>query len=184
MLKETNMAQVPENIKNMWFDAAKEPVTISEPTNYTKSSAIDSLIEKLETENEALFLVIEGLLDRLVTEETLVGIKVSSRPTRKHMVAVANAIKNLPPEERQGHHKTAAAYFAKHNERFNHSKFRQACGVSDGMDSSDYVKEQTILEKFKKVSSEIRHLMKDKGYPKERAVAAALQMKSKGELED
>ncbi|NDB81698.1 MAG: hypothetical protein EB127_02965 [Alphaproteobacteria bacterium] len=137
------MAQLPENIKNMWFNAAKEPVTISEPTNYTKNSAIDSLIEKIETENEALFLVIEDLLDRLVTEdvEILAGVKVPKRSTRKHMKEVAARIASLRPEERGRHHKQAAAYFARSNPRFNHEKFRKACGISDGMEQSDYVKE-------------------------------------------
>jgi hypothetical protein len=46
------------------------------------------------------------------------------------------------------------------------------------------VKEETLLEKFKKVSSEIRHLMKDKGYPQKRAVAAALSMKREGKLSE
>jgi len=180
--------------------------------------------------------------------ETLVGIKVPARSTRKHMVQVANAISNLRPEERQAEHDKAAAYFRRANANFNPERFRKASGVSTGMHSDDYVKEtaesgklmtdlqevskktkdayiakrgsqlqrmttgldhyrnlltgkqqanavkgikramgikeDTLLEKFKKVSSEIRHLMKDKGYPQKRAVAAALSMKRKGELEE
>ena len=177
------MSQIPENIKNMWLDAANEPRVISEPTQ--TGSHIDSLIEKLETENEALFLVIENLLSRLDEDvETLVGIKVPKRSTRKHMRQVAAAIANLRPEERKAHHDKAAAYFRRANPNFKADVFRKASGVSDGMERSDYRTEGTILERYKKVSSEIRHLIKDKGYPQKRAVAAALSMKRKGELEE
>ena len=192
------------------------------------SKNIDALIESLQTENEALILVIEELVARLdealdpvgkedkdvnndgkvdgtdkyllnrrkaigkaiskkkVNEdvETLVGIKVPARSTRKHMVQVANAISNLRPEERQAEHDKAAAYFRRANPNFNPERFRKASGVSTGMHSDDYVKEDTLLEKFKKVSSEIRHLMKDKGYPQKRAVAAALSMKREGKLSE
>lgn len=116
--------------------------------------------------------------------ETLVGIKVPKNSTRKHMREVAAAIANLRPEERKAHHDKAAAYFRKSNPRFNAQKFRTACGVSDGMEQSDYRTEGTILERYKTVSSEIRHLIRDKGYPQNRAVAAALQMKSAGKLEE
>ena len=44
--------------------------------------------------------------------------------------------------------------------------------------------EETLTEKFKKVASEIRHLMMDKGYPQKRAVAAALSMERAGKLEE
>lgn len=235
------------------------------------SKNIDALIESLQTENEALILVIEELVARLdealdpvgkedkdvnndgkvdgtdkyllnrrkaigkamkkkVNEdvETLVGIKVPARSTRKHMVQVANAISNLRPEEREAEHDKAAAYFRRANANFNPERFRKASGVSTGMHSDDYVKEEwkslkktkadlnairasgkkvsvqhgegdtlyrvskakksikedTLLEKFKKVSSEIRHLMKDKGYPQKRAVAAALSMKREGKLSE
>ena len=193
------------------------------------SKNIDALIESLQTENEALILVIEELVARLdealdpvgkedkdvnndgkvdgtdkyllnrrkaigksiakkkkVNEdvETLVGIKVPARSTRKHMVQVANAISNLRPEERKAEHDKAAAYFRRANANFNPERFRKASGVSTGMHSDDYVKEDTLLEKFKKVSSEIRHLMKDKGYPQKRAVAAALSMKREGKLSE
>lgn len=191
------------------------------------SKNIDALIESLQTENEALILVIEELVARLdealdpvgkedkdvnndgkvdgtdkyllnrrkaigkaikkkVNEdvETLVGIKVPARSTRKHMVQVANAISNLRPEEREAEHDKAAAYFRRANANFNPERFRKASGVSTGMHSDDYVKEDTLLEKFKKVSSEIRHLMKDKGYPQKRAVAAALSMKREGKLSE
>lgn len=192
------------------------------------SKNIDALIESLQTENEALILVIEELIARLdealdpvgkedkdvnndgkvdgtdkyllnrrkaigkaiakkkVNEdvETLVGIKVPARSTRKHMVQVANAISNLRPEERKAEHDKAAAYFRRANANFNPERFRKASGVSTGMHSDDYVKEDTLLEKFKKVSSEIRHLMKDKGYPQKRAVAAALSMKREGKLSE
>ena len=177
--------------------------------------------------------------------ETLVGIKVPKRSTRKHMVQVAKAIANLRPEEREAEHDKAAAYFRKSNANFNPERFRKASEVSTGMHSDDYqkesveqidelskatkdayvakrgsqlismmygpeknyanyaaltgkqqanavkgikralgVKEETLLEKFKKVSSEIRHLIKDKGYPQKRAVAAALSMKRDGKLEE
>ena len=191
------------------------------------SKNIDALIESLQTENEALILVIEELVARLdealdpvgkedkdvnndgkvdgtdkyllnrrkaigkaigkkkVNEdvETLVGIKVPARSTRKHMVQVAKAISNLRPEERQAEHDKAAAYFRRANANFNPERFRKASGVSTGMHSDDYVKEDTLLEKFKKVSSEIRHLMK-KGYPQKRAVAAALSMDREGKLSE
>jgi hypothetical protein len=174
--------------------------------------------------------------------ETLTGIKVPKRSTRKHMVQVAKAIANLRPEERPAEHKKAAMYFYKSNPNFDAQRFRKASGISDGMEKSDYqkesveqideiskatkdayvakrgsqlssmmygsgkhyasltgkqqanavkgikramnVKEETLLEKFKKVSSEIRHLIKDKGYPQKRAVAAALQMKREGKLSE
>ena len=174
--------------------------------------------------------------------ETLVGIKVPKRSTRKHMVQVAKAIANLRPEERPAEHKKAAMYFYKSNPNFDAQRFRKASGISDGMEKSDYqkesveqideiskatkdayvakrgsqlssmmygsgkhyasltgkqqanaakgikramnVKEETLLEKFKKVSSEIRHLMRDKGYPQKRAVAAALSMKREGKLSE
>jgi hypothetical protein len=116
--------------------------------------------------------------------ETLVGIKVPKRSTRKHMVQVAKAIANLRPEERPAEHKKAAMYFYKSNPNFDAQRFRKASGISDGMERSDYVKEETLLEKFKKVSSEIRHLMRDKGYPQKRAVAAALSMKREGKLSE
>jgi hypothetical protein len=233
--------------------------------------------------------------------ETLVGIKVPKRSTRKHMVQVAKAIANLRPEERRAEHDKAAAYFRKSNANFNPERFRKASEVSTGMHSDDYVneahigksgfptqdertfadriklgakldargetkgaekrawhaldrwaqrkaakknsvkeeaeqidelskatrdayvakrgsqlssmmygsgkhyasltgkqqanavkgikramsvKEETLLEKFKKVSSEIRHLIKDKGYPQKRAVAAALSMKREGKLSE
>jgi hypothetical protein len=247
--------------------------------------------------------------------ETLTGIKVPKRSTRKHMVQVAKAIANLRPEERPAEHKKAAMYFYKSNPNFDAQRFRKASGISDGMEKSDYqkesveqidelnkktlgsyirkassdlarktsdadlhneymgdvgtskarlaqerkkisqrkrgigqavsrltteahigksgfptqdertfadriklgakldakgetkgaekrayhaldkwaqrkatmknsVKEETLLEKFKKVSSEIRHLMKDKGYPQKRAVAAALSMKREGKLSE
>jgi len=245
--------------------------------------------------------------------ETLVGIKVPKRSTRKHMVQVAKAIANLRPEERRAEHDKAAAYFRKSNANFNPERFRKASEVSTGMHSDDYqkesveqidelskatlgsyirkassdlaritsdaalhneymgdvgtskarlakelekisqrkrgigravrrltaeahigksgfptqdertfrdriklgakldakgetkgaekrawhaldrwaqrkaaknnsVKEETLLEKYKKVSSEIRHLMRDKGYPQKRAVAAALSMERAGKL--
>jgi uncharacterized C2H2 Zn-finger protein len=195
---------------------------------------IDALIESLQTENEALILVIEELVARLdeakkkpaldpvgkedsdvnndgkrnktdsyllnrrkaigkaignkkkVNEdvETLTGIKVPKNSTRKHMVQVAKAIANLRPEEREKEHDKAAGYFRKSNPRFNAERFRKASGVSTGMHSDDYVKEETLVEKFKKVSSEIRHLIKDKGYPQKRAVAAALSMKREGKLSE
>jgi len=193
---------------------------------------IDALIESLQTENEALILVIEELVARLdeakkkpaldpvgqedsdvnndgktnktdsyllnrrkaigkamknkVNEdvETLTGIKVPKRSTRKHMVQVAKSIANLRPEERPAEHKKAAMYFARSNPNFNAERFRKACNMSDGMERSDYVKEETLTEKFKKVASEIRHLINDKGYPQKRAVAAALQMKRAGKLEE
>ena len=174
--------------------------------------------------------------------ETLVGIKVPKRSTRKHMVQVAKAIANLRPEERRAEHDKAAAYFRKSNANFNPERFRKASEVSTGMHSDDYqkesveqideiskatkdayvakrgsqlssmmygsgkhyasltgkqqenavkgikramsVKEETLLEKFKRVSSEIRHLIKDKGYPQKRAVAAALSMKREGKLSE
>ena len=116
--------------------------------------------------------------------ETLTGIKVPKRSTRKHMVQVAKAIANLRPEERPAEHKKAAMYFYKSNPNFDAQRFRKASGISDGMERSDYVKEETLLEKFKKVSSEIRHLMRDKGYPQKRAVAAALSMKREGKLSE
>jgi hypothetical protein len=174
--------------------------------------------------------------------ETLTGIKVPKRSTRKHMVQVAKAIANLRPEERPAEHKKAAMYFYKSNPNFDAQRFRKASGISDGMEKSDYqkesveqideiskatkdayvakrgsqlssmmygsgkhyasltgkqqanaakgikramsVKEETLLEKFKKVSSEIRHLMRDKGYPQKRAVAAALSMKREGKLSE
>lgn len=116
--------------------------------------------------------------------ETLVGIKVPKRSTRQHMRKVAAAIAALRPEEREEHHKKAAEYFRRANQNFNPHKFRTACNVSDGMERSDYQKEETILEKFEKVSSEIRHLINKKGYSKNRAVAAALNMKRKGELDE
>jgi len=116
--------------------------------------------------------------------ETLTGIKVPKRSTRKHMIQVAKSIANLRPEERPAEHKKAAMYFYKSNPNFDAQRFRKACGISDGMEKSDYVKEETLLEKFKKVASEIRHLIKDKGYPQKRAVAAALQMKREGKLSE
>lgn len=116
--------------------------------------------------------------------ETLVGIKVPKNSTRKHMKEVAAAIANLRPEERKAHHDKAAAYFRKSNPRFNAQKFRTACGVSDGMEQSDYRTEGTILERYKTVSSEIRHLIRDKGYSRDRAVAAALSMEREGKLEE
>lgn len=116
--------------------------------------------------------------------ETLTGIKVPKRSTRKHMIQVAKSIANLRPEERPAEHKKAAMYFARSNPNFNAERFRKASGVSTGMHSDDYVKEDTLLEKFKKVSSEIRHLMNDKGYPQKRAVAAALSMKREGKLSE
>jgi hypothetical protein len=116
--------------------------------------------------------------------ETLTGIKVPKRSTRKHMIQVAKSIANLRPEERPAEHKKAAMYFYKSNPNFDAQRFRKACGISDGMEKSDYVKEETLLEKFKKVSSEIRHLMRDKGYPQKRAVAAALSMKREGKLSE
>jgi hypothetical protein len=100
------------------------------------------------------------------------------------MVQVAKAIANLRPEERPAEHKKAAMYFYKSNPNFDAQRFRKASGISDGMERSDYVKEETLLEKFKKVSSEIRHLMRDKGYPQKRAVAAALSMKREGKLSE
>ena len=190
------------------------------------------MIESLQTENEALILVIEELVARLdeakkkpaldpvgqedsdvnndgktnktdsyllnrrkaigkamknkVNEdvETLTGIKVPKRSTRKHMIQVAKSIANLRPEERPAEHKKAAMYFARSNPNFNAERFRKACNMSDGMERSDYVKEETLLEKFKKVSSEILHLMRDKGYPQKRAVAAALSMKREGKLSE
>jgi len=193
------------------------------------SKNIDALIESLQTENEALILVIEELVARLdekldpvgnedsdvnndgkvnrtdkyllnrrkaignaiakkkkVNEdvETLTGIKVPKRSTRKHMIQVAKSIANLRPEERPAEHKKAAMYFARSNPNFNAERFRKASGVSTGMHSDDYVKEETLTEKFKKVASEIRHLMKDKGYPQKRAVAAALSMKREGKLSE
>jgi len=116
--------------------------------------------------------------------ETLTGIKVPKRSTRKHMIQVAKSIANLRPEERPAEHKKAAMYFYKSNPNFDAQRFRKACGISDGMEKSDYVKEETLLEKFKKVASEIRHLIKDKGYPQKRAVAAALSMKREGKLSE
>lgn len=151
---------------------------------------IDALIESLQTENEALILVIEELVARLdealdpvgkedkdvnndgkadgtdkyllnrrkaigkaiskkkVNEdvETLTGIKVPKRSTRKHMVQVANAISNLRPEERPEEHKKAAMYFARSNPNFNAERFRKASGVSTGMHSDDYVKEETTKD--------------------------------------
>lgn len=146
---------------------------------------IDALIESLQTENEALILVIEELVARLdealdpvgkedkdvnndgkadgtdkyllnrrkaigkaiskkkVNEdvETLTGIKVPKRSTRKHMIQVAKSIANLRPEERPAEHKKAAMYFARSNPNFNAERFRKASGVSTGMHSDDYVKE-------------------------------------------
>jgi hypothetical protein len=116
--------------------------------------------------------------------ETLTGIKVPNRSTRKHMVQVAKSIANLRPEERPAEHKKAAMYFARSNPNFNAERFRKACNMSDGMERSDYVKEETLTEKFKKVASEIRHLINDKGYPQKRAVAAALSMKREGKLSE
>ena len=116
--------------------------------------------------------------------ETLTGIKVPKRSTRKHMIQVAKSIANLRPEERPAEHKKAAMYFYKSNPNFDAQRFRKACGISDGMEKSDYVKEETLTEKFKKVASEIRHLIKDKGYPQKRAVAAALSMKREGKLSE
>jgi hypothetical protein len=116
--------------------------------------------------------------------ETLTGIKVPKRSTRKHMIQVAKSIANLRPEERPAEHKKAAMYFYKSNPNFNAERFRKACNMSDGMERSDYVKEETLTEKFKKVASEIRHLIKDKGYPQKRAVAAALSMKREGKLSE
>jgi len=116
--------------------------------------------------------------------ETLTGIKVPKRSTRKHMIQVAKSIANLRPEERPAEHKKAAMYFYKSNPNFDAQRFRKACGISDGMEKSDYVKEETLLEKFKNVASEIRHLIKYKGYPQKRAVAAALSMKREGKLSE
>jgi len=151
----------------------------------------NELIESLQNENEALILVIEELVARLdeakkVNEdvETLTGIKVPKRSTRKHMIQVAKSIANLRPEERPAEHKKAAMYFYKSNPNFDAQRFRKACGISDGMEKSDYVKEETLTEKFKKVASEIRHLIKDKGYPQKRAVAAALSMEREGKLSE
>ena len=75
--------------------------------------------------------------------ETLTGIKVPKRSTRKHMVEVAKRIANLRPEERPAEHKKAAMYFYKSNPNFDAQRFRKACGISDGMERSDYVKEET-----------------------------------------
>jgi len=75
--------------------------------------------------------------------ETLTGIKVPKRSTRKHMVQVAKAIANLRPEERPAEHKKAAMYFYKSNPNFDAQRFRKASGISDGMERSDYVKEET-----------------------------------------
>jgi hypothetical protein len=73
--------------------------------------------------------------------ETLTGIKVPKRSTRKHMVQVAKAIANLRPEERPAEHKKAAMYFYKSNPNFDAQRFRKASGISDGMEKSDYQKE-------------------------------------------
>jgi len=177
------MPELPENLKNMWLDAANEPRTLSEPTSPT--GKIDTLLENLKTENEALVLVIDEMFSFLNEDvETLTGIKVPKRSTRKHMIQVAKSIANLRPEERPAEHKKAAMYFYKSNPNFDAQRFRKACGISDGMEKSDYVKEETLTEKFKKVASEIRHLIKDKGYPQKRAVAAALSMKREGKLSE
>jgi hypothetical protein len=61
---------------------------------------------------------------------------------------------------------------------------KQQANAAKGIKRAMNVKEETLLEKFKKVSSEIRHLMKDKGYPQKRAVAAALSMKREGKLSE
>jgi hypothetical protein len=108
-------------------------------------------------------------LNRYVREdvETLVGVKVPKNSTRKHMVEVAAAIAKLRPEERKAEHDKAAAYFRRSNPRFNPHRFRTACGVSDGMEQSDYVKESSKITDKNCVD----YLMDSKGMNRSQAEA-------------
>jgi len=186
---------------------------------------IDQLIESLQTENEALILVIEELVARLdekldpvgkedsdvnndgkvdgtdkyllnrrkaigkaiakkkkVNEdvETLTGIKVPKRSTRKHMVAVAKSIANLRPEERPAEHKKAAMYFYKSNPNFDAQRFRKACGISDGMERSDYVKEA----KHNSYEDCVQFYMDAKDYSHEEARRQCGHQKTAGNIKE
>jgi hypothetical protein len=70
--------------------------------------------------------------------ETLTGIKVPKRSTRKHMVQVAKAIANLRPEKRPEEHKKAAMYFYKSNPNFDAQRFRKASGISEEKTKDTY----------------------------------------------
>jgi len=168
------------------LDEAKKPALDpvgKENSDLNNDGKVDKTDKYLENRRDAIG---KAIAKKKVNEdvETLTGIKVPKRSTRKHMVAVANSIANLRPEERPAEHKKAAMYFYKSNPNFDAQRFRKACGISDGMEKSDYVKEETLTEKFKKIASEIRHLIKDKGYKQNRAVAAALSMKREGKLSE
>ena len=186
---------------------------------------IDQLIESLQTENEALILVIEELVARLdekldpvgkedsdvnndgkvdgtdkyllnrrkaigkaiakkkkVNEdvETLTGIKVPKRSTRKHMIQVAKSIANLRPEERPAEHKKAAMYFYKSNPNFDAQRFRKACGISDGMERSDYVKEA----KHNSYEDCVQFYMDAKDYSHEEARRECGHQKTAGNIKE
>ena len=82
------------------------------------------------------------------------------------MRQVAAAISNLRPEERKEHHDKAAAYFRRANPNFKADVFRKACGVSDGMERSDYVKESSKITK----KTCVDYLMDSQDMTREQAV--------------
>ena len=173
------MPELPENLKNMWLDAANEPRTLSEPTSPT--GKIDTLLENLKTENEALVLVIDEMFSFLNEDvETLTGIKVPKRSTRKHMIQVAKSIANLRPEERPAEHKKAAMYFYKSNPNFDAQRFRKACGISDGMERSDYVKEA----KHNSYEDCVQFYMDAKDYSHEEARRQCGHQKTAGNIKE
>ena len=181
---ETEALQIVENTLISILNEGLDPVG-KEDSDVDNDGDVDGTDRYLLNRRKAIGKAISKKKVRVIEDvETLVGIKVPARSTRKHMRQVAAAISNLRPEERKAHHDKAAAYFRRANPNFKADVFRKACGVSDGMERSDYRTEGTILERYKTVSSEIRHLIRDKGYSRDRAVAAALSMKRDGKLEE
>jgi hypothetical protein len=112
--------------------------------------------------------------------ETLTGIKVPKRSTRKHMIQVAKSIANLRPEERPAEHKKAAMYFYKSNPNFDAQRFRKACGISDGMERSDYVKEA----KHNSYEDCVQFYMDAKDYSHEEARRQCGHQKTAGNIKE
>jgi len=126
------------------LDEAKKPALDpvgKEDSDVNNDGKVDGTDKYLLNRRKAIGRAIGKKVNEDV--ETLTGIKVPKRSTRKHMVQVANRIANLRPEERPAEHKKAAMYFYKSNPNFDAQRFRKACGISDGMEKSDYVKEET-----------------------------------------
>jgi len=127
------------------LDEKLDPVG-KEDSDVNNDGKVDGTDKYLKNRRKVIGKAIENKKKVNEDVETLTGIKVPKNSTRKHMDQVAKAIANLRPEEREKEHDKAAGYFKKSNPRFNAERFRKASGVSTGMHSDDYVKEELVNE--------------------------------------